>query len=106
MNCPECGHPANDVIDSRKNPGNVWRRRQCRVCKVIWVTEERMNFSDPAIIGMIQDLGAASQMINVVYQTLQSMRRRGGGEREKPGQHGEGFQVLGSRKNPKLTPET
>lgn len=78
MNCPECGHPQNDVLDSRKNPENVWRRRQCRACKATWVTEERMSFSDNMIKAMMQDLDKASRAIGDVRQTINLNQRRGG----------------------------
>ena len=36
MDCPYCGQPHSNVIDSRKNR----RRRECSLCKRKWTTYE------------------------------------------------------------------
>jgi transcriptional regulator NrdR family protein len=41
MKCPKCGHPKCGVIESRKHPTWVRRRRQCPKCRWYWYTRER-----------------------------------------------------------------
>lgn len=78
MNCPTCGDPQNDVLDSRKNPENVWRRRQCRACKATWSTIETANPSDAVIEAVVDGLVKAAREITTAFITLKKMKSRGG----------------------------
>ena len=50
MNCPKCGCPDSEVVDSRKHPSYTNRRRDCCKCGFRFLTVEiaelnEMNFS-------------------------------------------------------------
>jgi transcriptional regulator NrdR family protein len=78
MNCQTCGEPVNDVVDVRKNPENVWRRRKCRKCGATWSTVEAANPSDVAINTFLQMLTTAAIDIDQVFRQLKAMKSRGG----------------------------
>jgi transcriptional regulator NrdR family protein len=42
VNCPECDHPHNDVVDSRprEDKESIRRRRACKACGYRWTTRE------------------------------------------------------------------
>ncbi len=46
MNCPSCGEPGTDVVDSRPTDGGeaVRRRRECPDCDLRFTTYERLEW--------------------------------------------------------------
>jgi transcriptional regulator NrdR family protein len=78
MNCQTCGEPVNDVVDVRKNPENVWRRRKCRKCGATWSTVESANPSDAVLYTVIDGLRQAQAEITDAMATLKKVRSRGG----------------------------
>lgn len=78
MNCPECRKDRNDVVDSRKNPETVWRRRKCRECGATWTTVERANPSDEVIDRFLELLASAAIDIDQVFRQLKATKTKGG----------------------------
>ena len=52
MNCPYCYHSSAEVINSRITKGNaqVWRRRKCVKCGLIFTTHEIIDLSHLVVI--------------------------------------------------------
>lgn len=40
MKCPKCGGIKQLTPESRRTETSVWRRRVCKMCHHIWLTEE------------------------------------------------------------------
>ena len=78
MICPVCGHPNNDVVDSRKSPEGIWRRRKCRNCEVTWTTQESANPTDAALRAVVDGLTDVIRETMDARQTLKKMLTRGG----------------------------
>lgn len=43
MKCPKCGNIKQLTPESRRTETSVWRRRVCKMCHHIWLTEEVIN---------------------------------------------------------------
>lgn len=43
MQCPKCGSIKQLTPESRRTEDSVWRRRVCKGCHHIWVTEEQIR---------------------------------------------------------------
>jgi transcriptional repressor NrdR len=50
MDCLYCGHPKSRVIDKRKSPEGIRRRRECLKCKKRFTTYEKIGKGDIWII--------------------------------------------------------
>lgn len=46
MKCPKCGGLKQLTPESKRTESSVWRRRVCKNCHHIWLTEERIS-SEP-----------------------------------------------------------
>lgn len=77
MNCQKCGGKG-DVVDSRPQGADTWRRRQCRACGERWTTVESANPSDAVIQAVVADLSDAIREIAGARATLMKMTTRGG----------------------------
>ena len=43
MQCPKCGNLKQLTPESRRTEESIWRRRVCKSCHHIWVTEEQIR---------------------------------------------------------------
>lgn len=43
MKCPKCGHLKQLTPESKRTADSVWRRRVCKACHHIWITEEHIS---------------------------------------------------------------
>lgn len=77
MNCKKCGGKG-DVVDSRPQGADVWRRRQCRACGESWTTVESANPSDAVILAVVDDMKEAIHCVADAMATLKKMKTRGG----------------------------
>ncbi len=52
MNCPYCYYPNTEVTNSRITKGNaqVWRRRRCMKCNLVFTTHEIIDLSHLVVI--------------------------------------------------------
>lgn len=44
--CPKCGLQTSKILESRKEPGVIRRRRQCPACSSTWTTLEAVVGQD------------------------------------------------------------
>ena len=77
MNCQKCGGKG-DVVNSRPQGADTWRRRQCRICGERWTTVESANPSDETIKRFLELLTSATIDIDQVFRNLRAMKSRGG----------------------------
>jgi transcriptional regulator NrdR family protein len=77
MKCAKC-NGKGDVVDSRPQGADVWRRRQCRACGERWTTVESANPSDETIRRLLELLTSAAIDIDQVFRNLKAMKSRGG----------------------------
>lgn len=77
MNCQKCGGKG-DVVDSRPQGADTWRRRRCRGCGERWTTVESANPSDAVIQAVVADLVDAVKLIVDAQDTLKQVKSRGG----------------------------
>jgi transcriptional regulator NrdR family protein len=77
MECQICGGKG-DVVDSRPQGVDWWRRRQCRQCGITWTTVESAHPSDAAIKAAVAALVDGVRQIVAVQNTLKKMITRGG----------------------------
>jgi len=75
MNCQKCGVGKGDVVDSRTQGADTWRRRRCRACGELWTTVET---SDAVIQAVVADLVDAVRLIVDAQATLKQVKSRGG----------------------------
>jgi transcriptional regulator NrdR family protein len=77
MQCAKC-NGKGDVVDSRPQGADIWRRRQCRVCGERWTTVESANPSDAVIMAVVDGLVDATREIADAMTTLKKVKSRGG----------------------------
>lgn len=44
--CPSCGLRNSRILETRQEPGGLFRRRKCKVCDATWTTVETMADKD------------------------------------------------------------
>lgn len=43
MKCPKCGNIKQLTPDSKRTETSVWRRRLCKGCNFMWLTQEQIS---------------------------------------------------------------
>ena len=82
MQCPECASPKNEIYDSRKHPGHVYRRRRCQACDYAFTTIETLFGQSPEPPSAVtrSDLDALNrhwlQFTNSVTKKLQQLSEK------------------------------
>lgn len=50
MNCPQCGHPSSEIVDTEDTESDVHRRRHCQACDRHFSTHERVQRTVTVVI--------------------------------------------------------
>jgi transcriptional regulator NrdR family protein len=43
VKCPKCGSIKQLTPESKRTETAVWRRRVCKICHLMWITEEQIS---------------------------------------------------------------
>ncbi|MBL7036707.1 transcriptional repressor NrdR [Candidatus Microgenomates bacterium] len=80
MNCPYCESSQVMVVNSRKTSmgSQVWRRRRCNKCKLLFTTHENVNLTHLVVIKKdgIKERYSRSKLYSGVYSAAVSSRPR------------------------------
>ena len=73
--CPSCGSVERNVLQTRKQPGVVYRRSQCSVCSARYTTHERIIADQTpatthALVRLLDSLADIEQDIAALRATI------------------------------------
>ncbi len=72
LHCPFCGHPDNEVRDSRPSEESIRRRRKCAACSKRFTTYE-VACDDPEVAKDLADTRGRYTVINRIRRITDSL---------------------------------